>query len=343
MADDQLGDYLEHYYGRTDTGAGPNNLLLALMGNPSTADMRQPSPPQPYTPFPESGTELPRGDARMPAVLSAYQPSWRDQLAAPITGDDRNPFRRLLAMRLLGSSGLGPSADPNEPWRALPVAAPAIDAAEAAYNDQHLPFAAKALDTGLEAWGVGSLPGLLRTLAVKPPLPRGEAFNLPIMRGGKPAGDVYGSVSGDTAHVEGAFLNRYAGNPANSIGPREMRRVFDDLREQYPNTARVTAYRISGARHGKAADKAAEPTAMERFKDVFYEPGNVVDNALVKADNVSKGRLGESALGSESALGDSIYNKMARARDRNNPSNLDFEITPLWEQILNQYGRRGVQ
>lgn len=217
-----------------------------------------------------------------PPELRAYDPTWRDRLASLITGDERSAFRRLLAQRLLGTSGLGPSADPEQPWRALPVAAPMIDAAEAAYNDQHGRFALKALDTGVEAWGVGSLPNALARAAVRPPLPTAEPFHYPIMSKGAEVGYVSGNVRGDKMHISSAFRNSTDNRPfkhyANSVGYRDVREVFENIRRDFPHTARVTANRISGARKSGGAS-----------------------------------------------------------------NNLDVEITPLWEQILNEAGRRGVR
>lgn len=291
-------------------------------------------------PYPESGTEMPRGDARHPPFARAYDQSWRDRLASVISGENADPFRRLLAFRILGSSGLGPSADPNTPWRAMPVAAPAIDAAEAAYNDQHGKFAANALDAGLEAWGVAGLPGLLARTAVKPPLPVSQPFNVTINnKSGQPIGDVFGRVAGDKAHISGAYRTELEPGvrAPNSVGYGEMRRVFDAIREQFPNTARVTATRVSGARHGRAAAKGADDVT-ETLKQRIWEPGNVVDEALGVADRLTKYRL------SESALGEHLWEKMSRtAGDLGSKSALDVAVTPEWQRILNEAGKRGIR
>lgn len=226
---------------------------------------------------------------RRSEYAQAYAPTWRDQLGAIISGEGGSSFRRLLAQRLLGTAGLGPSADPNTPWRALPVAAPAIDAAEAAYNDQHRRFAANALGVGLEAWGMTGLPGTLARTAVKPPLPTFQPFSAPIKsKTGEPIGYVSGRVEGDAARVHAAYLDEYgkSQSAANTVGYSEMRRVFDAVRELFPHTAHVGATRVSGARHGGAA---ADP------------------------------------------------NKLDKSR-----SSLEISLTPLWEQILNEAGRRGV-
>lgn len=308
---DLLSALLKQYAPQEPQGDNSLSGLLSGYGN---------------TPFPESGSPQPSEGGRPMAWARSYEPTWRDRLAAYLAGDEQDPIRRKLAQGLLGSTGLGPTTDPEAAaWRKLPVAGPLIDATQSAYNDQHGRTAVHLLDAVGEGWLAGNAKNILMNAMAKPPLPAYETFRLPIMnpKTGTEGGYVIGHVAGDSAHINGAYREgRIGAEGANSIGYREMRRVFDALREQYPNTSNVTAKRVSGARKGKAAP----------YADAFTkEPvgRKAAMGALDTVDMLAPAKTSEKAY---EALGPS-----------SGINNLNVELTPLWQQILNEAGRRGVR
>lgn len=179
--------------------------------------------------------------------IRAYQPSWTDRIGAIIAGEDRDPMRRTVAHRLLGTSGLG--YDRSAPSQVLPVAPHAIDAVDRAQQGEYMKAAGNA---ALAATDVGLLRGIGKGAVEFGVKPFGKyemtPFNVPFTtKHGKP-GTISGHVDGTEATITSAYLDgpRFG---VNSAGPKEIRRALDTIRSEFPHLDRVKAFRVSGARH----------------------------------------------------------------------------------------------
>lgn len=128
----------------------------------------------------------------------------------------------------------------------------------------------------------------------------------------------------------------------NSVGYPEMRRVFNELRSQFPQTSRVVADRISGARERAGKHSGVEiDDISEGFKQRMWERGGVLDEGLGQVDRLTKGGLGNSRAG-QKILEHQEAVESGLGKGGMNGYNLDIQTVPEWERILRTYGRRGI-
>lgn len=248
--------------------------------------------------FTRSQADFLRSERALAGTGSAqpYNQSWRDKAGEAVSDayTDMTGSKAAgdnLARYALGTSGLGRRQGDG---LMLPVIPPAIDAIDSAVHGNYGSAVGSAALAGIDAYGGRLASAGMGALAKGPWLKHApEEFSMVSKNG---LAYVNGRVNGNELHVARAgrmengqpvFAGARPNSPnANTVGPREIRDMFGQLRDEYPYATHLNSIRVSGSR-GAAAEN-------EALRGSYGQPTWVPDRVIAATDNVADKMLSPS-------------------------------------------------